>query len=106
MNRDRVLRLAIVVFLGIGVIGAGANTFFATEAVVPLLVQVVALLIGFALVGFVIVRGELTETQRRSGVGTAAGGASIAVSGAVMTSAAEFGAIVAFLGAVTSFPGS
>jgi len=104
MGRDRLLRIGIVVFLGVGVVGAGLNAFFAE--VVIALVQFVALLAGLALIGYVIVRGELPKPERRSGVGNAGAGASIAVSGAVIVNAGEFGAIGTFLGAATFVVGT
>jgi polyferredoxin len=108
MGRDRLLSAAIVVFLGIGTVSAGVNAFVATDAVVPvlpLLVRLVAYGVGLVLAGYVLVREELTERQRPSGVGTVAGGASIAVSGAIIAGTAEFGAAGPLWGSLTFLAG-
>ena len=94
------LSIGIVLSLGIAIVSAGLSTLFAPRGTLAGSIRLVALLGGLALVGYVIVRGALSSSQR-SGVGYIAGGTPIVLSGAAISSAGDldsFGTLSFVLG--------
>jgi hypothetical protein len=100
MDRDRVFSTGIVASLGVAIVSAGLNTFFATGGTLAGSIQLVTLLSGLALVGYALARGELSSSQR-SGVGYMAGGTPIALSGATTSSTGDLGSFGVLFGIVS-----